>query len=202
MFVIPLFTNLPQIRRDCFTSILSKLADIIQQIQTRPLTEYEKNEMKNAILDRIGCGLGAQRLALGQEISSYVQQNPCEGSSMLIYRQLLPEHSEKPWIHETKIRDLANRIHVGCKSSLDEYSSRQRTAHVLLALKNGEQFESHSKNSRWSETRPTWAEICEKFRTNVGSLFPLSQIEQIITKVDNLDQIKDICELTKLLSPE
>lgn len=445
------------------TSILSKLADIIQQIQTRPFTEYEKNEMKNAILDRIGCGLGAQRLAFGQEISSYIQQNPCEGSSiiwgtgkrtqahlaalingassshleydshdsmipatialgeelsssgesilrslkigyytgetlkkllassiekrglhwpayisafissaacsnlldltreetanaigiaatltpstpfesftrgatvkdlyggwgnmlgiqsaqlsklgltapdsvfegkrgvfrnwlevppdaktlsnafnlddvkimfhikpfpcctsahptltalerllkenphldpddiekvevdtyrfgvdlsnesdpetpigaklnipflassMLIYRQLLPEHSEKPWIHETKIRDLANRIHVGCKSSLDEYSSRQRTAHVLLALKNGEQFESHSKNSRWSETRPTWAEICEKFRTNVGSLFPLSQIEQIITKVDNLDQIKDICELTKLLSPE
>ena len=123
-------------------------------------------------------------------------------SSMLIHRQLLPEHSEKPWIHETKIRDLANRVHVRSKFSVDEYLSRQRSAHVLLALKNGEQYEAYSKNSRWSEIRPTWAEICEKFRTNVGSLLPSSQIERIITNVDNLDQIKDIRELTKLLNPE
>lgn len=444
-------------------SILSKLTDIIQQIQTRPLTEYEKNEMKNAVLDRIGCGLGAQRLALGQEISSYIQHNPCEGfstiwgtsartqaqlaalingassshleydshdsmipatialgeelgssgesilqsikigyftgvilkkllassiekrglhwpayisafissaacsnlldltrketanaigiaatltpstpfesftrgatvkdlyggwgnmlgiqsaqlsklgltapdsvfegkrgvfrnwlgahpgaetlssafnlddvkvmfhikpfpcctsahptltalerlltenprldpddikhvevvtyrfgvdlsnesdpetpigaklnipflaSSMLIHRQLLPEHSEKPWILDGKIRSLANRVHVSYESGIDEYSSRQRTAHVLLALKNGEHIEAYAENSRWSETRPTWAEICEKFRTNVGSLFSLSQIEHIITTVDVMDQIKDIRELTILLNPE
>lgn len=64
-------------------TILSKLTEMIQQVKTQPITDYEKNEMKNAILDRIGCGLGAKRLGVGQETSSYIKENQCQGVSTI-----------------------------------------------------------------------------------------------------------------------
>ena len=39
-------------------TILSKLTEMIQQVKSQPITDYEKNEMKNTILDRIGSGPG------------------------------------------------------------------------------------------------------------------------------------------------
>ena len=64
-------------------TILSRLADTIQKVKSQPITDHEKNELKNAILDRIGCGLGARRLAIGQEMSSYLKKNQCPGSSIV-----------------------------------------------------------------------------------------------------------------------
>ena len=126
LFVSPLFTKLLQIRRDCLTSILLKLVDIIQQIQTRPLTKDEKNEMKNAVLDRIGCGLGAQRLALGQEISSIIQ-HPCEGASTI-------------WGTGIKIQAHLAALINGASSSHLEYDSHDSMIPATIAL--GEELSS------------------------------------------------------------
>ncbi len=65
------------------STILSRIVETIQQVKSQPITDGEKDELKNALLDRIGCGLGARRLAVGQEVSSYIKQNQYHGDSTI-----------------------------------------------------------------------------------------------------------------------
>lgn len=121
---------------------------------------------------------------------------------MLIHGRLLPEHSEKPWIQNRRIRDLADRIHVGCESFDDELLTRKRTARVVISLSNGERLEAYATNSGWSKTRATQTEIQDKFRTNVGDLFSASRVERIISMVGGIEYLEDIREFTELLCHE
>ena len=60
-------------------SILSKIVDKTRELDTAPLTTNELDELKKAILDRVGCCIGARRLALGGELSKHVQDLQCSG---------------------------------------------------------------------------------------------------------------------------
>jgi 2-methylcitrate dehydratase PrpD len=123
-------------------------------------------------------------------------------ASMLVHGQLLPEHVEKPWIHNGKIRGLADRIHVGCESVEDELLTRKRTARVVITLNTGERLEAYAGSSRWSKTRATNDEVQYKFRANVGDFFSVSRVERIISMVGEIEFLEDIREFTKLLCPE
>jgi 2-methylcitrate dehydratase PrpD len=127
---------------------------------------------------------------------------PFLAASMLVHGQLLPEHSEKPWILDGKIQALADHIHVGCESGEDELLTRRRTARVVITLNNSERLEAHAKNSRWSKTRATKSEIQDKFRANVGDFFSMSRVENIISMVGEIENLEDIHEVTKLLRCE
>jgi 2-methylcitrate dehydratase PrpD len=127
---------------------------------------------------------------------------PFLAASMLVHRQLLPEHSEKPWMTDSRIRGLANRIYVGCESGEDELLTRKRTASVLITMNDGESLETSVENPRWSDTRATQAEIHDKFLANVGGFFSVSRVERIISMVREIEYLKDIREFTKLLRPE
>jgi 2-methylcitrate dehydratase PrpD len=80
--------------------------------------------MKNAVLDRIGCGLAARRLALGQEISSYVEQTGCVGGSTI-------------WGTDMKTQAHLAALVNGASSSHLEYDSHDSMVPALMAL--GEQ---------------------------------------------------------------
>ena len=106
-------------------TVLSKLAEMAQLVKSEPVTDYEKDELKNAILDRVGCGLGARRLAVGQEISSYVKGNPCRGVSTI-------------WGTDTKTQAHLAALVNGASSSHLEYDSHDSMIPAALAL--GEQY--------------------------------------------------------------
>ena len=127
---------------------------------------------------------------------------PFLAASMLVHGQLLPEHSEEPWIQDGMIQGLADRVHVSCESSEDELLTRKRTARVVIALNDGERLEAHVDDSRWSSTRATQAEIQDKFRANVGDFFSASRVERIISMVGEIECLEDIREFTRLLQPE
>lgn len=109
------------------STILSRLVSIIQLVRSQPITDYEKNEMRNAVLDRIGCGLAARRLALGQEISSYVEQSGCVGASTI-------------WGTDMKTQAHLAALVNGASSSHLEYDSHDSMVPALMAL--GEQHGS------------------------------------------------------------
>lgn len=127
---------------------------------------------------------------------------PFLAASMLVHRQLLPEHSENPWIRDVKVRGLADCIHVGCESVEDELLTRKRTARVVITLNTGERLEACVASSRWSKTRATNDEVQDKFRANVGDFFSASRVERIISMVREIEYLDDIREFTKLLCPE
>jgi 2-methylcitrate dehydratase PrpD len=105
-------------------TVLSRLAEMVQLVNSKPVTDYEKDELRNAILDRVGCGLGARRLAVGQEISSYLKQNPCQGVSTI-------------WGADTKTQAHLAALVNGASSSHLEYDSHDSMIPAALAL--GEQ---------------------------------------------------------------
>ena len=127
---------------------------------------------------------------------------PFLAASMLVHGQLLPEHSEKTWIWDGKVRGLADRIHVGCESGEDELLTRKRTARVVITLKTGECLEAYAANSRWSKTQATNDEVQDKFRANVGDLFSASRVNEIISMSGEIEFLEDIREFTKLLCPK
>jgi 2-methylcitrate dehydratase PrpD len=80
--------------------------------------------LRKAILDRVGCGLGARRLAVGQEISSYVLQNRCRGGSTI-------------WGTDTETLAHMAALVNGASSSHLEYDSHDSMIPAAIAL--GEQ---------------------------------------------------------------
>jgi 2-methylcitrate dehydratase PrpD len=102
-------------------TILSRLAETIQKVKSQPITDHEKNELKNAILDRIGCGLGARRLAVGQEMSSYLKKNHCPGGSTV-------------WGTDTETQAHLAALVNGASSSHLEYDSHDSMIPAAVAL--------------------------------------------------------------------
>ena len=103
------------------STILPRLVDTIQQVKLQSITDHEKNELKNAILDRIGCGLGARRLSVGQEITSYVKQNQCTGDSTI-------------WGTNTETQAHLAALVNGAISSHLEYDSHDSMIPAAIAL--------------------------------------------------------------------
>ena len=97
---------------------------MVQLVKSEPVTDFEKDELRNAILDRVGCGLGARRLAVGQEILSYVKHNRCRGVSTI-------------WGADTKTQAHMAALVNGASSSHLEYDSHDSMIPAALAL--GEQ---------------------------------------------------------------
>ncbi|TRO55796.1 MmgE/PrpD family protein, partial [Candidatus Bathyarchaeota archaeon] len=102
---------------------------------------------------------------------------PYLAASILIHGELLPEHSEEPWLSDPNVRTLAERISVTCKQSEDELLTRTRSARIVVTLKDGSILESSADRSRWSSPRATQSEIHDKFRANVGNYLPKPQVE-------------------------
>jgi 2-methylcitrate dehydratase PrpD len=182
------------------TSAHSTLSALEKLIKENPDLNPDKIEKVEIETYRFGVDLSNESnpdTPIGAKVNI-----PFLAASMLVHRQLLPEHSEKPWIQDDKIQALADHIHVGCESGEDELLTRKRTAHVVITLNNNERLEAHAKNSRWSKTRATQSEIQDKFRANVGDFFSVSRVERIISMVGEIEYLEDICEFTKLLRSE
>jgi 2-methylcitrate dehydratase PrpD len=125
---------------------------------------------------------------------------PFLAASMLVHSRLLPEHTEIPWINSENIKHLSSLISVTCSSTEKELQSRQRYAHVVLEMKNGESLEAYSDAPKWSKVPASQSEIIEKFMENVGDLLPNSGKELIISTIEEIESLEDIRDLTKLFS--
>lgn len=64
-------------------TILSEITEKIYDTDYENISQNELQEFKNAILDRIGCGLGALRLGLGSRLHKYIDYIGCTGTSTI-----------------------------------------------------------------------------------------------------------------------
>jgi len=102
-------------------TILSRLTESIQRVKAQPLTDHEESELKNAILDRVGCGLGARRLGVAPEIFAYLEENQCPGASTV-------------WGTDRKTQAHLAALVNGASSSHLEYDSHDSMIPAAIAL--------------------------------------------------------------------
>ena len=83
---------------------------------------------------------------------------------------------------------------------MDMRKSGYPFAAVQLILKGGRSLESSSSSVKGDHENPCSHEILEKkFRTVTREIFTQGQSDEILSKIDSLEQIDDMKELTELL---
>ena len=113
------------------STVLSRIVDVFDQLKDRELTAAELTELKIAILDRIGCGLGARRIGIGSELSQYLEQTQCDDKASL-------------WGTKVKTSSSNAALINGAISSHLEYDAHDSMIPAVIALaeatnKNGMQ---------------------------------------------------------------
>jgi len=67
-------------------------------------------------------------------------------------------------------------------------------------MKNGSKMISEILDAKGEPENPgSGNDIYEKFRLLAGTVFKAGRVEKILEKIDSLEKIRDISELTKLL---
>ena len=109
----------------------------------------------------------------------------------------LKEYSEDN-LKNPEIIKLASKVNYITEPNI--HNQKYFPGHVRIKMKNGKVYE-HAINKHWGcpENPMSQEEIEKKFRKNVESIFSKDQTEMIIDKINNLEKLQNISELTKLL---
>ena len=182
----------------CCTAAIPTLTAIEKLLNEYP--EIYVEEILNITIDTYRFGLSLSEESDPSTPIGAKVNIPFLAASMLVHHRLLPEHTERPWIGDEAIKQLSSLVSLTCSQDDAELLSRQRYAHILLEMKNGEHLEAYADAPKWSKEPASRSEIYSKFMENVGNLLPDSGKEMILSKIEEIERVEDIRELTKLLS--
>jgi len=182
----------------CCTAAIPTLTALEKLLKKYP--EIDTEEILNVAIDTYHFGLSLSEESDPSTPIGAKVNIPFLAASMLVHRRLMPEHTERPLIDSEKIKQLSSLVSLTCSKDDEELLARQRYAHVVLKMKNGEKHEAYTDATKWSKEPASRSEIYSKFMENVGNLLPNSEKELIISKIEEIERVEDIRELTKLLS--
>lgn len=118
--------------------------------------------------------------------------------SLLTGRALLDEFSND-MIRNPEVLGLAAKVTIGVDPELQELYPKLYPASVVVHMKDGRRFEHMVRTPKgdpeWNLTRE---ELEERFRTLASRVFDDARVEQILKTIDNLEDLMDTRELTKL----
>lgn len=116
-------------------------------------------------------------------------------------RSTLPDFTREA-VSDPKVLDLVSRVDVVPKSSLKKMGGRATV--VSIKMRTGEIYSKTIEQPMGSAENPlTRKDLIEKFRNCISfAPVPLAgeKIEGVIEAIDNLEQLRDIAELTNLLT--
>ncbi len=125
---------------------------------------------------------------------------PYAVSALLVRGSLDLEAFSDSSLSDPLIRELSQKITIEGDPKMDMRKSGYPFAAVQLILKGGRSLESSSSSVKGDHENPCSHEILEKkFRTVTREIFTQGQSDEILSKIDSLEQIDDMKELTELL---
>jgi 2-methylcitrate dehydratase PrpD len=99
------------------------------------------------------------------------------------------------------VRALMDKIEMYPDPELDKLIPDHRAARAEIFLKDGRKLTSNILDAKGEPENPgTAVDIYDKFRVLAGTVFKAPRIEKIMEKIENLEKVKDISELTGLLT--
>jgi 2-methylcitrate dehydratase PrpD len=105
------------------------------------------------------------------------------------------------FLNDPDVRALMDRIDVYPDPELDKLIPDHRGARAEIFLKDGRKLTSNILDAKGEPENPGPAsDIYDKFCLLAGTVFKAPRIEKILEKVENLEKVKDISELTGLLT--
>jgi 2-methylcitrate dehydratase PrpD len=99
------------------------------------------------------------------------------------------------------VQALMQKIDVFPDPELDKLVPDHRGARAEILLKDGRKLTSTILDPKGEPENPgTAGDIYDKFRLLAGTVFKPAKVDKIMEKVENLEKVKDISELTSLLT--
>ena len=121
-------------------------------------------------------------------------------ANVLLRKGITIEHFKDEYIREPEILNLAGKVKV---EGFGPQEQGKRAALLKVKMKDGSEYVSEVQHVKGGPVENTLSqeEIKDKFRENVtiSKTIPEENGEKIISIIDNLEEVDDISELTKLL---
>jgi 2-methylcitrate dehydratase PrpD len=104
-------------------------------------------------------------------------------------------------LNDPAVRALMEKIDVYPDPELDKLIPDHRAARAEIFLKDGRKLTSNILDAKGEPENPgTPGDVYDKFCVLAGAVFKAPRIEKILEKIENLEKVKDISELTRLLT--
>lgn len=117
-------------------------------------------------------------------------------SVMLHFGEVLPEHSEQPFIEDHGLSGLASRVTVsGLPGSDFDHREIKRPARVAIKLANGRTLKGSVEDPCWKRSSPSDTQLEAKFRKLLSGHYAEDQIEKLLTSIWHLEAIDDFSEI-------
>lgn len=106
-------------------------------------------------------------------------------------------------VRDKKVVDLMKRVTLYVDDELEQLGYDQVRSRVRVKLKDGRVIEGRYDVARGHPEKPmTWAELSEKFRDCADLVLPRSKVNDAITLVGRIEQLKSLAPLLKTLSTQ
>lgn len=126
-------------------------------------------------------------------------------SAALLFGQLATEHFEKEYISDPNVRTLMGKVRMIPDDGMRKISQERgilAPVRIKVDLRGGEEILETVWEAKGSPKNPmSRHEIQEKFRNCATQALPGAMVEQIIEKIDGLENLKNISELTSAFIP-
>jgi 2-methylcitrate dehydratase PrpD len=183
----------------CCGSMHSSIDAAQQLVQAHGIkaSEIEKVFVKTANVVKVQCGFDYEPLSV---LQAQMSLQYCIAVVLLEGQVLVDQFTEQK-ISDPRVLELAKRVEIVLDPEIEKAYPEKFAGKVEIVLTNGKKFEAGVDYPTGSPQNPmSFDHVAEKFESLAGTVMGRSRIDAIIEKVERLEKLANIRELTELLA--
>ncbi len=145
----------------------------------------------------------AAKLIDGKKVSTPISGKmslPYAAAVAILYGKVGLGEFKPGVLGDESVRALMEKIDVYADPELDRFVPDHRGARAEFILKDGRKLNSEIMDAKGEPENPGAAsDIYDKFRMLAGTVLKQDRVDKLLEKIDGLEKLKDVSELTNLL---
>lgn len=145
----------------------------------------------------------AAKLIDGKQVSTPITGKmslPYAAAVAILYGKVGLGEFKPKVLNDQAVQALMKKVDVYSDPDLDKLVPDHRGARAEISLTDGRKLTSEILDPKGEPENPgSENDIYDKFRLLAGTAFKTEKVRKVLEKIDNLDKLKDIAELTNLL---
>jgi 2-methylcitrate dehydratase PrpD len=145
----------------------------------------------------------AAKLIDGKQVSTPITGKmslPYAAAVAILYGKVGLGEFKPKVLNDQAVQALMKKVDVYPDPDLDKLVPDHRGARAEISLTDGRKLTSEILDPKGEPENPgSENDIYDKFRLLAGTAFKTEKVRKVLEKIDNLDKLKDIAELTNLL---
>lgn len=182
----------------CCGSIHSSIDCVLQLVRDNKIetSDISKVIVRTANVIRVQCGFEYEPLSV---LQAQMSLQYCIAAALLEGQVLLDQFAQEK-ISDPRILEMAKRVEIVVDPEIDEVYPEKFANKVELVLKNGKSLIARIDFPTGSPENPmSFQQVVDKFKSQASGILTEDRINAIIEKVDRIEKLTNIQELTQLL---